>query len=164
MIRVNGKAQLLDLNTKFKIRNIKRGLVKLEIGQHEVSYKLDTFHVIHDTTILVQSSLKDVKIIISCPHCECKGFTIASALADIKSGRPKLLFIGGVGGLDVFDQTFDSKRSARKYGVVFHDFGCVPPDYECIDGYAYTVFNYLDTKYGKEWRKDAPEGTLFLDK
>ena len=55
------------------------------------------------------------------------------------------------------DQEFESK-----YGIYFHDFGCISPDYKCIIKYNSRVFDYLAKNYGKKWKKEIRKDVIGL--
>ena len=91
----------------------------------------------------------------------CNKYVVMSAKAnladDIKKGTVSLYIIGGiVSALQKGDEGF-----AEKYGVNYHDFGCVVPGnleyYELYNGFA---FEYLDAKFGKKWRKEVNMRTM----
>lgn len=70
---------------------------------------------------------------------------------DIKKGKINFLIQGGivstyVKGQNVFEQ---------KYKLKYFDFGCVVPKEICIADYNAVVGQYLDQKFGKNWRKEV---------
>lgn len=74
-----------------------------------------------------------------------------SAEADILNGTPKLLKVMGDAPVtSSFKQKFE-----LKYNVEYIVFGCLPPLEECVKTYNKTIFNYLDKKYGRKWRKEV---------
>ncbi|MEZ4803774.1 MAG: hypothetical protein R2797_13455 [Gelidibacter sp.] len=77
------------------------------------------------------------------------GLNRAKALADIKNGEINILESSGIA--PVFYKS-DSKF-AKKYNVNFIEYGCEGVAWESLYVYNRTVFEYLDKKYEKKWRK-----------
>ena len=85
-----------------------------------------------------------------------------ATLADIQKGLPKLLFSSGISG-ELFSTDPKFGYFERKYGVQLVDFGCTLPAFLCIEAYTSVVFEYLDKKFGKEWRNEVPKEALGID-
>ena len=77
------------------------------------------------------------------------GLNREKALSDIKNGEINILESSGIA--PVFYKS-DSKF-AKKYNVNFVEYGCEAIAEESLYEYNRTVFEYLDKKYGKKWRK-----------
>ena len=160
-VRIGNKTKLVNSKGAFKIKTLESGNHNIKI--ESLNETLDSSYVMYDTTVLIQkTSLKELKIIVPCSHCVCLGIDIEGALTDIRKAYPKLLFISGINGPDFSRPQF--RPFLNKYGVYveLYDFGCLPVEVECIDAYTTLVFAYLDKRFGKKWRKYAPEGTLNL--
>ena len=50
----------------------------------------------------------------------------------------------------------------KEFNIVYHEFGCVAPNHDCILKYNQVIFKYLDTKYGKRWRKEVRKDVIGL--
>jgi len=75
----------------------------------------------------------------------CRNYYVNLANKDIAEGNPKLLIMGNR------EYNFFEK----KYGVKDIIFGCIMPDKEdCLKSYNKTIFKYLDSKYGRKWRRN----------
>jgi hypothetical protein len=69
-----------------------------------------------------------------------------------------LLLSGGIA--PVYSPKED--KFEQKYMVKYHDFGDVAPDIKCITTYNKVIFQFLDKKFGKSWRKDARNDVIGL--
>jgi hypothetical protein len=138
----------IDSIGRFKIENLKEGKYKIVI--------LDFIYEPFDTTVIV--SQKDIKGLVLALKYDCIGFDKDSAYQDIKNGEPKLLLSGGIApwfGED--DDVFE-----KKYGFKYYEFGCQHVVMECVEAYSSIVFDYLDKKFGKKWRKEVRSDVLYL--
>tara|TARA_R110002020_G_C15948382_1_gene745372 strand:- start:57 stop:656 length:600 start_codon:yes stop_codon:yes gene_type:complete len=87
------------------------------------------------------------------------GLNREKALADIKNGEINILESSGIA--PVFYKS-DSKF-AKKYNVNFVEYGCEGIAEESLYEYNKTVFEYLDKKYGKKWRKKIRKDIVGLN-
>jgi hypothetical protein len=89
-------------------------------------------------------------------HCEVNNIT---ALNDVKQHQVKLLLISGIAGphITVGDNTFQ-----KKYGINYFDYGCTPPNRNCVLAYNKYIFSHLDKKYGLGWRKNVRKDVVGL--
>lgn len=72
------------------------------------------------------------------------------AKKDIENKTPFLFTPGGIAPI-IYP---NDREFERKYSVYFYDFGCVTPDEEIMIEYNRIVFNLLDSKFGKSWRRE----------
>ncbi|HVN47726.1 MAG TPA: hypothetical protein VMU30_02775 [Bacteroidota bacterium] len=77
---------------------------------------------------------------------------------DIKHQIPKLFLAGGIVPIVYSDDTLFE----NKFKIRYYDFGDTPPADAIIRKYNRTIFNYLDYKYGTEWRSFVRKDVLFL--
>ncbi|MGS2738747.1 FEKKY domain-containing protein [Sinomicrobium sp. M5D2P17] len=77
------------------------------------------------------------------------GLSREKALKDIKNGEVNILESSGIAPVFYKSDT----RFAKKYKVNFIEYGCEGVAWESLYEYNRTVFEYLDKKYGKKWRK-----------
>ncbi len=82
------------------------------------------------------------------------------ALEDIKKGEVNILESSGIA--PVFYKS-DSKF-AKKYNVNFVEYGCEAIAWESLYEYNRAVFEYLDHKYGKKWRKKIRKDIVGFEK
>ena len=73
----------------------------------------------------------------------------------------KTIFLFLQGGIAPMVYTTDNAFE-NKYGIYFHDFGCVSPDYNCIIKYNSKVFDYLNKTYGNKWKREIRKDVIGL--
>ncbi len=73
----------------------------------------------------------------------------STALKDIEKGTLQFLLSGGIAPV-IYKS---DEKFTRKYGVLFHEFGCEIISQESLKRYNSVVAGYLDKRYGKKWRK-----------
>ncbi|WP_298538004.1 hypothetical protein [uncultured Algibacter sp.] len=143
----NHKISDLDSLGNFKFTNLKSGIYELRVLDYH--FEPELFHLdITDKSIIKYDLVIDANCEISKEVAE----------SDIKKGQPKLILIGGIAPVIGFD---DSKF-ADKYGVLYYDYGCTPPPMECVYQYNHIIFDYLDKKFDKKWRKEVREDVIGL--
>ena len=109
-----------------------------------------------DTLVtLEEKSIKDLNLLVT-TDCEVNR---EIAERDIKRKRPKLLLVGSIAPVIYPDQ-----HKFEKYNVQYYDFGCVTPANECINQYNERIFQFLDDKFGKKWRKGIRQDVIGLKK
>ena len=86
-------------------------------------------------------------------------YNIDTAISDWNNKKAKLLIIGSIAPLS---NTKLDKKFERKYKIEYFDFGCTPAPSDCIKEYNEKIFELLDKKYGKEWRKDVRKDVEYL--
>lgn len=81
------------------------------------------------------------------------------ALNDLKSGQAKLLVKGGIAPMapSPADNPFE-----KKYKISYIHFDCVMPDPKKMEEYNKVIFEYLDTIYGTDWRKEVRKDIVGL--
>ncbi|WP_400079382.1 hypothetical protein [Winogradskyella sp. R77965] len=113
-------------------------------------------------------------VIFSCDESEPKfeidfnGYTPVSlfnantAKNHIERAEIKIIFLGGFGGMPDFSNKKDSIFQ-KKYKVNFYSEGCMRSSCE-EDMLIYNniVFNYLDSRFGANWRKEMRDGAIGL--
>lgn len=112
----------------------------------------------NDTTITIKDrSLKKLVLYgdVVCDHYDAK-----VAYNDILIGKPRLLLQGGIAPVLYRNQPIFE----QKYNVGYYDFGCIRSDAEdCIISYNKVIFSYLDSTYGKKWRKEVRKDVIGLN-
>ena len=138
-----------------------------EKGKFEYKYKIrenDSLETIEltalgyeniDTIIRVDKPKEYVFKFVMKPRF---GLNREKALEDIKKGEINILESSGIA--PVFYKS-DSKF-AKKYNVNFVEYGCEAIAWESLYEYNRTVFEYLDKKYGKKWRKKIRKNIVGL--
>ena len=87
-------------------------------------------------------------------------YNVDTAINDWNQKKAKLLIIGSIAPLA---NTKYDKRFEKKYGIDYFDFGCTPAPSECIKEYNEKIFELLDQKYGKRWRKNVRKDVEYLN-
>ncbi|WP_405207102.1 carboxypeptidase-like regulatory domain-containing protein [Aquimarina sp. LLG6339-5] len=161
---VNNKP-LSDVIVSFDSRS--RGASTNENGEFKYVYNLrsgDSIEKIEtiamgykplDTIINVNSG-KNINLnIILKPHL---GINRQQALDHIEIGKINLLLSGGIAPV-VYQS---DEKFSKKYNLNFVEFGCEAVAEESLYEYNKTVFEYLDKKYGKKWRKEIRKDIIGL--
>lgn len=101
-----------------------------------------------DTLITLSNKSYDNLDLLIISNCE-----INSQIADldIKNHKPRLLIFGGIAPIIYMGQ----EKFENRYKVKYHDFSDILPNIDCAIDYNRTIFDYLDKKYGKKWRKEV---------
>jgi len=141
-IKQHNLLEVTDTNGNFTFSNLMVGKYKLEVSGfgHE---SLDTLITLTDKSV---ESLNLIMI----ADCEINK-TIAER--DIDKNKPRLLLASGI----VPTVYNNQHKFERKYKVSYYEYGCVAPAHECMVQYNRIIFEYLDKKFGKDWRKDVRE-------
>ena len=88
-------------------------------------------------------------------------YTAESAKRDLQEGTAGLIIVGGNAATVYIGQ----EEFKKKYGVDYNDFGCIP---ECSEQqmrlYNYTIFDWLNKEYGKQWQKEVRKDVVGLEK
>jgi hypothetical protein len=138
----------IDSFGRFSMKNLKEG-----------QYKIIVFDIAHkpfDTIISIpQNNINGLTIAL---ECDCMGFDKNTAKKDIENRKPKLLLFGSIAPIIYKNQ----EKFEKKYKIKYEDFGCMPPQMECIEAYNQFIFEYLDKTFGKKWRKDVREDVCFF--
>lgn len=88
------------------------------------------------------------------------GLTREKAIEDIRSGKVNILKSSGIAPVYYKSDT----KFAKKYNVNFVEYGCEAVAWESLYEYNKTVFEYLDKKYGKKWRKNIRKDIVGIEK
>lgn len=129
----------------FSFNELKNGDYRIILNQFQI-----------DTTLTIEGKNIDNFWVFLYKDCEVGGEV---AKNDIRNGIPKLLLVGGIAPVIVIGQ----EKFEKKFSVQYYEFGCTPEEYVCIKEYNYEIFKYMDTKYGKKWRKKVRSDVKFLD-
>lgn len=80
---------------------------------------------------------------------------------EINSNTKTIYVLGGIASVI----TKDDLAFAKKYNILFHDFGCIAPtnfkEYETKNE---LVFEYLNKTYGKQWQKEIKQSVMGFEK
>ena len=87
-------------------------------------------------------------------------YNAEQAESDWKIGKPKLLLFGSIAPIG---NSSSDNRFEKKFGIKYYDFGCEPPIDECIKIYNQKMFELMDEKYGKVWRKKVRTDVEYLN-
>jgi hypothetical protein len=101
-----------------------------------------------DTTINLQPE-DSLNIYIKVADCNINDTT---AKHDIKKEKIQLLLVGGI----VPTRLNNQNEFEKKYGLKYIDYGDqLPASLECLALYNRTIFEYLDSQFGKSWRLEV---------
>src|SRR5690606_34685004 len=137
----------IDTSGHFKLTGVKT-------GENKIRIQLWGGALTRDTTLIVHQDIKDFSYFL---HFDCD-VNKYKAIYDIHYDRPKLLISGGIAPIVYAGQ----EKFEKKNGVVYQDYGCISPDYNCMVEYNQTIFNYLDQTQGKSWRKEVRKDVVGL--
>tara|TARA_R110000850_G_scaffold80862_1_gene173460 strand:+ start:2273 stop:2863 length:591 start_codon:yes stop_codon:yes gene_type:complete len=76
----------------------------------------------------------------------------AKAEYDWENEQAQFLLIGSIAPIA---NTRSDNRFEEKYNIEYYDFGCMMPNYECIELYNQRMAQLMDERFGKKWRKKA---------
>ncbi len=149
LIKLTPNLQITDIDSlgNYKFENLKSGVYKIQVVDFNIKPK--EFNV-----ELKNESITNFHLIISA-DCEVNK---EIAETDIKKKKPRLLLIGSIAPMIYKNQG----EFEKKYNIEYYDFGCTPPSEECVIQYNKTVFEYLDKKYGQNWRKEVRKDVIGL--
>lgn len=146
-VKNTGQVATTDSLGNFKLENIKQ-------GRHQLQVIGASFPVI-DTTVTITDMPITGLALLALADC---GINQDRAHRDIKNKKPRLLLVGGIAPVVYIHQ----EKFEKKYDVEYHDFGCVALNKKCIEKYNQVVFKYLDSKYGRKWRKEVRKDVIGL--
>lgn len=87
-------------------------------------------------------------------------FNAKGAEKDIKKNNIRILFAGGFTGIPNFKNDKDTSFQ-EKYSVKFFSQGCVRMgENENEEEYNHIIFNYLDKKFGENWRSEIRKDAI----
>jgi len=126
----------------------------LTTGQYPLVVNGLPYNVLDTLITLHTEPIQELKIVLTanCPKDR------ESAEADILAGQPKLFISSGASHI-IFD---GSLKFERKYKARYVDIGEHPVVDACLKGYSERIFEHLDSKYGKRWRKSVRSDVLYL--
>jgi hypothetical protein len=132
----------------FRYDGLKPGKYNLKVLEYGFN-TLDTF------VILDKLPINDLSLVIK-SNCPVNRIIAEN---DIKNGKIKLLLVGSVAPIanSKHDLLFQDK-----YKVFYYDYGCDAPAHECITQYNEKIFNYLDSKFDKQWRNEVRKDVIGL--
>lgn len=140
---------LTDSSGRFSIHG-------LTAGRYTLSFTAPGFEN-KDTVISITNSDTYFIWVINAGHCS--HYNKDRARIEIKQGKPKLLIQGGIASI-VYAK---DKLFMSKYGVTFHDLGCVVMDaFDCLSEYNQVTFQFLDANFGRKWRKEIRKDIIGL--
>lgn len=129
---------LTDSLGNYELKGLSQG--KPRVNLMGFGFKADTIVEIRDR------SLENIDI-IAVADCEVNK---AVAEKDIMDNRIRLLLTTGIVSSA---ETPRDENFEKRYDVVYYNYGYLCPALECVIQYNLRIFEYLDSRYGKEWRK-----------
>jgi hypothetical protein len=149
LVTINNKGLVATTDSlgSFRLDNLKQ-------GKYELKVIGDSFSNIDTTITIVDKPITSLKLLAI---SEC-GVNQDIAQRDISNQKQRLLLAGGIAPVMYIHQD----RFEKKYNVLYDDFGCLAPNHDCIVKYNKVIFKYLDSKYGKKWRKEVRKDVIGL--
>jgi hypothetical protein len=139
-VKNTGQVATTDSLGNFKLENLK-------LGKHQLQVLGASFSAIDTSVTITEVSITDLSL-VAIADCSINEDI---AQRDIKKNKSRLLIVGGIAPVVYVHQ----EKFEKKYDVKYHDFGCVAPNEKCIEQYNQVVFKFLDSRYGKKWRKEV---------
>jgi len=137
----------IDSVGNYKFENLESGVYKIQINNFNI--KPQQFKV-----ELKKESITNFNIVV---FADCE-LNKKIAEIDIRDNKSKLLLVGSIAPIVYNNQD----KFEKKYNIRYYDFGCTPPNEECVIQYNKTIFADLDKKYGKKWRKEVRKDVIGL--
>lgn len=102
-----------------------------------------------------------VLVVITGTYAQEKKITAQEKFkSDLKNDTVSLYVLSGI----VSKATKADEGYQKKFGVKYHDFGCVVPmDADFYKEYNKLVFIHLKKRFGKKWEKDVRKDSMGLD-
>jgi hypothetical protein len=149
LVTVKSASQVVTTDSlgNFKLENLKP-------GKHLIEVIGANFPVFDTTVIIIHKPVTDLNLLAV---AEC-GINQDIAQRDIRNNKPRLLLAGGIAPVAYPDQ----HKFEKKFGVAYHEFGDSAPNQQCMVKYNKVVFKYLDSKYGRKWRKEVRKDVVGL--
>lgn len=129
-----------DTTGQFSISGLRKGKYRLSFRCLDYKNK--------DTVITIEN--QSIRNLVLTVAADCKSFNRRKAIKDIKHGKA-VLFVNTKASQS--DQ-LANKKFKEKYGIGFEFNDFILPAEECLTIYNQTVFEYLDSKFGKQWRNE----------
>lgn len=143
----NNRITEIDSIGNYKFENLKNGIYKIMVIDYNPEPKQFEFEI-------NSASVPDFNLIVNA-NCEVDK---EIAKRDIQNDKPRLLLISGIAPWI----SQEDGKFAKKYGIQFQDFGDTPPAEECVKQYNKTIFEFLDNKFGRNWRKEVRDDVIGL--
>ena len=153
------------LNFSFGISQNKKTLKEkplIVLNQNTISYS--EFELINPNLVDSISVLKEEKAFAK------YGKKGKNGVIEIYTKKPKfqptmktkiIYLLGGIGA----SITKEDMEFAKKYGITFHDFGCIAPvNFEEYESKNDQVFDWLNETYGTDWQKEMKSSALGFEK
>ncbi|KGO85210.1 FEKKY domain-containing protein [Flavobacterium suncheonense] len=149
LIELTPSRKVVDIDSvgNYKFENLKSGIYKIQVIDFNIKPK-------EFSVELKDESITNFNLLINA-DCEVNK---EIAEIDIQNKKPRLLLIGSIAPIFYSNQG----KFEKKYEIKYYDFGCTPPSEECVIQYNKTVFDYLDKKYGRKWRKEVRKDVIGL--
>jgi len=170
--RIKGNAKILiglsailpSSETTIQIKNINKITETDSLGFFQFDNLQNGQYLVHiigngfkskDTSVIINNkSINNLQLFLI-SDCEINR---QIADLDIKKGKPRLLIFGGIAPVIYSGQ----EKFENKYGINYYDYGCIIPNKDCAIDYNKRIFEYLDLKFGKIWRKQVRKDIVGL--
>ena len=119
----------------------------LSHGQEKSHEKFDSVFIYSD-----MPSPSKLRMIENCNYAKI------IAEQDIQKQEIKILIIGGIAPVIYSSDSFFE----NKYHVSYYDFVYLPPNEDCVFKYNVEIFKYLNSTFGKRWKKEIRKNAYGL--
>lgn len=162
---ISGKAPISDVYVQELIT--KQSLIMADsLGKFEFenlepnkNYKIEILAFGYETQLFevyLKEGVNEVEFELKAT-CE---YNAEQAEIEWNNGKAKLLLIGSIA--PTANSSSDEKFE-KKFNIKYYDFGCSPPIEECVKLYNERMFELMDKKYGKAWRKTVRSDVEYLN-
>ena len=132
----------------YRFENLKKGAYKIMVIDYNSEPKKFDLEIISE-------DIRNFDLVID---AKCK-VSAKIAELDIENNKPRLLVFGGIAPYT----THEDGKFGNKYGIMFQVFGDTAPPMDCLEQYNNRIFQYLDKKFGGEWRKEVRKDVVGFD-
>ncbi|RKS42258.1 carboxypeptidase family protein [Gillisia mitskevichiae] len=136
----------------------KKGFFKIENLEIGKDYSLEISAPGYDKHIFEITPEKKITSITLTIDTKCD-YSKEQAEIDWKNGEAKFLLVGSIAPIA---NTESDKKFEKEFNIKYFDFGCLPPTEECIKIYNQKLFELMDKKFGKIWRKNVRTDVEYL--
>ena len=132
------------------------GFFKFENLETNKTYELEVSAFGYGKQFFELKPKTEIEILTLEAECE---YSREKAEQDWRNGTAKLLLVGSIA--PIANMPSDEKFE-MDFGIQYFDFGCSPPIEECLKSYNERIFELMDLKYGKKWRKKVRTDVEYL--
>lgn len=126
----------------------------LEPNSYKIQVIGENSNTIDTTFTVINQSIDNFNLVTT---ADC-GISAEIAYRDLEANTPQLLLKGGIAPIRYGNE----EQFENRFSVKYNDFGDTGPVDECVLQYNQVIFKYLDTKYGRRWRRSVRKDVIGL--